>query len=126
MLLWENKNVSTKKNIIRKAIWISFYWVSKKKYIDNATTDKYTWGDELVNEIINPLELIQRPENKYLFYNNELLAIKEYKNKLDTICKNNNMDTDLYEMPEVWNKIDRLNFILKVVENNRIYGCRNY
>ena len=41
------------KNIIRKAIWISFYWVSKK-YIDNATTDKYTWGDELVNEIINP------------------------------------------------------------------------
>lgn len=104
MLLWENKNVSTKKNIIRKAIWISFYWVSKK-YIDNATIDKYTWGDELVNEIINPLELIQRPENKYLFDNNELLAIKEYKNKLDIICKNNNTDTDLYEMPEIWNKI---------------------
>ena len=104
MLLWENKNVSTKKNIIRKAIWVSFYWVSKK-YIDNATTDKYTWGDELVNEIINPLELIQRPENKYLFDNNELLAIKEYKNKLDIICKNNNTDTDLYEMPEIWNKI---------------------
>ena len=77
----------------------------QKKYIDNATTDKYTWGDELVNEIINPLELIQRPENKYLFDNNELLAIKEYKNKLDIICKNNNTDTDLYEMPEIWNKI---------------------
>ena len=77
----------------------------QKKYIDNATTDKYTCGDELVNEIINPLELIQRPENKYLFDNNELLAIKEYKNKLDIICKNNNTDTDLYEMPEIWNKI---------------------
>ena len=77
----------------------------QKKYIDNATADKYTWGDELVNEIINPLELIQRSENKYLFDNNELLAIKEYKNKLDTICKNNNMNTDLYEMPEIWNKI---------------------
>ena len=98
----------------------------QKKYIDNATTDKYTCGDELVNEIINPLELIQRPENKYLFDNNELLAIKEYKNKLDTICKNNNTDTDLYEMPEIWNKIDRLNFILKVAENNRKYGYRNY
>lgn len=64
--------------------------LSIKKYIDNATTDKYTWGDELVNEIINPLELIQRPENKYLFDNNELLVIKEYQNKLDILCKNNN------------------------------------
>lgn len=36
------------------------------------------------------------------------------------------MNTDLYEMPEIWNNIDRLNFILKVVENNRKYGCRNY
>ena len=62
----------------------------QKKYIDNATTDKYTWGDELVNEIINPLELIQRPENNYLFDNNELLVIKEYQNKLDILCKNNN------------------------------------
>ena len=78
-----------KKNITRKAIWISFYWVSKK-YIDNATTDKYTCGDELVNEIINPLELIQRSENNYLFDNNELLVIKEYQNKLDILCKNNN------------------------------------
>lgn len=104
MLLWENKNVSTKKILLERLFELASTEY-QKIYIDNATTDKYTWGDELVNEIINPLELIQRPENKYLFDNNELLAIKEYKNKLDTICKNNNMDTDLYEMPEIWNKI---------------------
>ena len=104
MLLWENKNVSTKKILLERLFELASTEY-QKKYIDNATTDKYTCGDELVNEIINPLELIQRPENKYLFDNNELLAIKEYKNKLDIICKNNNTDTDLYEMPEIWNKI---------------------
>ena len=104
MLLWENKNVSTKKILLERLFELASTEY-QKIYIDNATTDKYTWGDELVNEIINPLELIQRPENKYLFDNNELLAIKEYKNKLDIICKNNNTDTDLYEMPEIWNKI---------------------
>lgn len=104
MLLWENKNVSTKKILLERLFELASTEY-QKKYIDNATIDKYTWGDELVNEIINPLELIQRSENKYLFDNNELLAIKEYKNKLDTICKNNNTDTDLYEMPEIWNKI---------------------
>ena len=49
--------------------------------------------------------MLHNTGNNYLFDNNELLAIKEYKNKLDTICKNNNTDTDLYEMPEIWNKI---------------------
>ena len=82
------------------------------KYIDNTTTDGYTWGEELVNEIVNPLELTQRPENKHLFDCNELLAIKEYKNKLDIICKNNNIDTDLYDEPKIWNKIVRNSIIL--------------
>ena len=49
--------------------------------------------------------MLHNTGNNYLFDNNELLAIKEYKNKLDTICKKNNTDTDLYEMPEIWNKI---------------------
>ena len=49
--------------------------------------------------------MLHNTGNNYLFDNNELLAIKEYKNKLDIICKNNNTDTDLYEMPEIWNKI---------------------
>ena len=89
MLLWENKNVSTKKILLERLFELASTEY-QKKYIDNATTDKYTWGDELVNEIINPLELIQRPENKYLFDNNELLVIKEYQNKLDILCKNNN------------------------------------
>ena len=49
--------------------------------------------------------MLHNTGNNYLFDNNELLAIKEYKNKLDIICKNNNTDTDLYEMLEIWNKI---------------------
>ena len=49
--------------------------------------------------------MLHNTGNNYLFDNNELLAIKEYKNKLDIICKNNNTDTYLYEMPEIWNKI---------------------
>ena len=82
------------------------------KYIDNATVDGYTWGEELVNEIVNPLELAQRPENEFLFNCNELSAIKEYKNKLDIICKNNNTDTDLYDEPKIWNKIVANSIIL--------------
>ncbi|WP_219808646.1 hypothetical protein [Campylobacter concisus] len=49
--------------------------------------------------------MLHNTGNNYLFDNNELLAIKEYKNKLDIICKNSNIDIDLYEMPEIWNKI---------------------
>ena len=49
--------------------------------------------------------MLHNTGNNYLFDNNELLAIKEYKNKLDIICKNSNTDIDLYEMPEIWNKI---------------------
>ena len=58
MLLWENKNVSTKKILLER--------------------------------------LFELASTEYQ---------KKYKNKLDTICKNNNMNTDLYEMPEIWNKI---------------------
>ena len=49
--------------------------------------------------------MLHNTGNNYLFDNNELLAIKEYKNKLDIIYKNSNTDIDLYEMPEIWNKI---------------------
>ena len=53
MLLRENKNVSTKKILLERLFELASTEY-QKKYIDNATTDKYTWGDELVNEIINP------------------------------------------------------------------------